>query len=66
MVRSEGKKKIDCGDAYGHDDDDCSFDLCPWPWDDGACRQDILKVFNIVINFEANEYLYLIRCSICV
>ena len=30
MVRSESNKI----DAYGHDADDSSFDLCPRPWDD--------------------------------
>ena len=59
-------KKIDCGDAYGHDDDDCGLDLCPWPRDHVTCRQDISTVFNILIDFEANEYSCLIQCSICI
>ena len=54
-------KKID---VYGHDADDSSPDLCPWPWDDAASRQDISILFNVLIEFEATEYLYLIRYSI--
>ena len=41
---------------YGHDADDSSTDLCPWPWDDAASRQDISTPFSILIEFEATEY----------
>ena len=54
-------KKIN---AYGHDADDSGMDLCPWPQDDVAARQDISTPFSILIKFEATEYSYLIRCSI--
>ena len=36
-------KKID---AYGHDAEDSDTDLCPWPRDDAASRQDISTPFN--------------------
>ena len=51
-------KKIDGGDAYGHNADDSKLDLCPWPRDDTTLRQDISTLFNILIEFEATEYSY--------
>ena len=57
-------KKIDGGDAYGHDADDSGSDFFPWPLADIVSlvsRQDILTPFNIIIKFEATEYLICIR-----
>ena len=54
-------KKID---AYGHDADDSGPDLCPWPRDDAASRQDISTPFSSLIEFEATEYSCSIRYSI--
>ena len=34
-------KKIDRGDAYGHDADESGLDLCPWPQDDAISQKDI-------------------------
>ena len=51
-------KKID---AYGHDADDSGPDLCSWPRDDAASRQEISTPFSILIEFEATEYSYSIR-----
>ena len=58
MVRSESKQKIDGGDAYDHNADNSRLDICPWPRDDTVLWQDILKPFNILIEFEATEYSY--------
>ena len=55
-------KKIDGGDAYGHDADGSCSDLRPWPRDDAVSWQDILTPFNTLIEFEATENSY----SICV
>ena len=41
-------KKIYDGDAYGHNADDFSSNLCPWPRDDASSRQDISTPFNIL------------------
>ena len=47
-------KKIN---VYGHDADS-GTDLCPWPRDDAASRQDISTPFSILIEFEATECSY--------
>ena len=47
--------------GYGHNADDSSLDLCPWPPGDAAFQQDISTPFNILIEFEATEYSYSIR-----
>ena len=62
MVRSESKQtQID---AYDHDADDSGTDLCPWPRDGAASRQDVSTPFSILIKFEATEYSYSIWYSI--
>ena len=48
----------------GHDTDDSGPDLCPWPLDDAASRQDISTPFSIQIEFEATAYSYSIQYSI--
>ena len=49
MVKSESKKQIDGGDAYDHDSNNSGSDLCPWPRDDAASRQDISTPINFLI-----------------
>ena len=51
-------------DACGHDADDSGPDLCPWPRNDAASRQNIPTPFSILIEFEATKYSYSIRYSI--
>ena len=45
-------------DAYGHDAVNSGTDLCPWPQDDVASRQDISTLFSILMEFETTEYSY--------
>ena len=61
MARSESKKEIDGGNACGHETADSSSNKCQWPCDDATCRQDISIPFNILIEFEAPEYVFGIR-----
>ena len=53
-------------DAYSLNADDCGQDLCPWPRDDAATRENIPTPFSILIEFEATAYSYSIRCSILI
>ena len=59
-----GKKVNKKINAYGHDADDSSMDLCPRPWDDAVPQQGISTPFSILNEFEATEYSYSIRYSI--
>ena len=58
-VRSRcfGKKENETIDAYGDDADDSGTDLCPWPRDDAASRQNISTPLRILIEFEAIIYV---------
>ena len=51
--------------VYRHIADDCSSDLCPWPWDDTAGHVparhlNSIVLFDMYLKFQG----YLIRCSI--
>ena len=59
-----GQKVNNTIDAYGHQSDNAGSDLCLWPRDDAASRQDISTPFSSVIELEATEYTYSIRYSI--
>jgi len=61
MVMPKSKKEINGSDACDHDANDSGSDLCPWPQDDGPFWQDTSTPFNILIEFEATEYLYSIQ-----
>ena len=61
--RFHGQKVNKKIDTYGHSADDSGTDLCPWPWDDAASRQNISTPFSIRNEFEATEYSYFIRYS---
>ena len=52
-------------DVYGHNADDSSSDLCPWPWDDAGAQVparhlDCIVLFDLYSKFQG----YLIRYSI--
>ena len=61
-----GQKVSNGSDPCGYDVDESGADLCPWPRDDTASRQDISTPFNIVIEFKATEHLYSIWHLICI
>ena len=45
-------KKINGGDAFGHNVNDFGSNLCPWLWEVAG----ISTPFSILIKFEATEY----------